>query len=901
MRILSLELENIKSYDRAFVKFSDGVNAIMGHNGAGKSTLVEAIGFALFDSLEYTKDAFKREGATGGEVKVDFEGEDGRRYQVTRGVGSGNSYYITDYELGGRLCTGSANVTAFLRGQMGLDADGDLTKLFRDAVGVPQGTLTAAFLLPPSARKPVFDPLLHVEEYRTAYARLSGPAGLLSERITQLNEEIALHRGALLQLPAVEQRTHSLASEKVQAAVALESANKKLKQARAEVERLDGLRSAVIAADKVRADARSALAMAHARAQTAHIAFDEATEARKLVAANQMGHDRYLAAQESRLALEARAHDKQQLELKRIAAQGDLAHATEKRTAALALLAEIRDSEERLKALAERVAEQDALEARRTALLAQQAVRETLAKETAAIRVSLQNESRQRDNLQQQLAALPAFEAEQAEVAAQLEAVAAEMEQAASQKALIEGEGKHVRLLFDALSSTEGLAVCPVCRQPLNETHRHQLLEEYGAERERMSVEWTSLSEAVKAAKEREQLLAARRADLALQQKQFPQQSALDQANRKVSELGVQLEDAEHRLAEVDGAPAALAGVKAQLDALGNPRGERDRLQHMVSGTQAAQTGLARAEEDAGAAAAQLSACEADLVKYAGIAEEMSQLNAQIAEDLPAYQAVLTHASAANLVEQRRAEVEAADEAEKGAADVHTQAEAALLEATARVDLAAFAAAQTEANQLQGDVGALNQRLLTLEAEERTHATRLAELREHERKQSQALAHKTELQVQDQHLARMRSAINQAGPKITQALIQIVGERAATFFSELMGDSTRWLLWGGDYGIKLEVSGHERDFASLSGGEQMMAALSVRLALLREMTRVDFAIFDEPTAHLDDARREALASQIMAVRGFRQIFVISHDSAFEHLTENVIRVERVGGVSRVIA
>jgi exonuclease SbcC len=72
------------------------------------------------------------------------------------------------------------------------------------------------------------------------------------------------------------------------------------------------------------------------------------------------------------------------------------------------------------------------------------------------------------------------------------------------------------------------------------------------------------------------------------------------------------------------------------------------------------------------------------------------------------------------------------------------------------------------------------------------------------------------------------------------------------------------------------------------------------LALLREMSSIDIAFFDEPTANLDEVRREQLARQILNVRGFRQLFVISHDDTFQQLTQNLIRVARVDGVSRVL-
>ena len=73
----------------------------------------------------------------------------------------------------------------------------------------------------------------------------------------------------------------------------------------------------------------------------------------------------------------------------------------------------------------------------------------------------------------------------------------------------------------------------------------------------------------------------------------------------------------------------------------------------------------------------------------------------------------------------------------------------------------------------------------------------------------------------------------------------------------------------------------------------MSAALAVRLALLREMSEIDFAFFDEPTQNMDSERRSNLAEQIRAVRGFEQLIVISHDDTFEHHTENLIRLRKV--------
>jgi DNA repair protein SbcC/Rad50 len=75
----------------------------------------------------------------------------------------------------------------------------------------------------------------------------------------------------------------------------------------------------------------------------------------------------------------------------------------------------------------------------------------------------------------------------------------------------------------------------------------------------------------------------------------------------------------------------------------------------------------------------------------------------------------------------------------------------------------------------------------------------------------------------------------------------------------------------------------------------MSAALAVRLALLRRLSRLDIAFFDEPTQNMDGERRGNLAEQIRRVRGFDQLLVISHDDTFEQGLDGVIHLEKRNG------
>jgi len=73
----------------------------------------------------------------------------------------------------------------------------------------------------------------------------------------------------------------------------------------------------------------------------------------------------------------------------------------------------------------------------------------------------------------------------------------------------------------------------------------------------------------------------------------------------------------------------------------------------------------------------------------------------------------------------------------------------------------------------------------------------------------------------------------------------------------------------------------------------MTAALAVRLALLKQQSRVKMGFFDEPTANLDSERRTSLAETIPHVTGgFNQIFIISHDDTFDSMTDNIIQLKK---------
>ena len=136
----------------------------------------------------------------------------------------------------------------------------------------------------------------------------------------------------------------------------------------------------------------------------------------------------------------------------------------------------------------------------------------------------------------------------------------------------------------------------------------------------------------------------------------------------------------------------------------------------------------------------------------------------------------------------------------------------------------------------------------------------------------------------------IRNYFNSAGSNITELLLKNINEESLELYKEIMEDPSAQLEWDNEFLIKVETPENIKDFHQLSGGEQMAAAIAVRLAILKVLSNAEFVFFDEPTTNLDIDKRESLARLIQKIiPAFQQIFVISHDDCFEENVDNVIK------------
>jgi exonuclease SbcC len=901
MRIISLDIENAKSYRQAHIDFTEGVNAIVGRNGAGKSTIVEAIGFALFDWLAYKHKDFVREGEKSATITVAFiSSADERRYEVVRRIGGGNQYYVYDPELGGKVCGGKADVLAFLRQNMGVEPGADLSRLFSDAVGVPQGSFTAAFLLTPAGRKSTFDPLLQVEEYKRAYDKLREPLSLLRGQQQTLEVEIAGLAARLEQLPPLEAAVRKRAKELKEAEAGLASTAAELAETE---EARTALETQVRFINRLRqekATMAAQLAAGEEQLTSARQALEAALEAQALVAQHRPGHDAYVEAQAQQRTLEQQAQARQTLRDRVAKAEQRLALARKESQTIDEALAGIAKAEEEMARLAPMVKEQERLESEL------QAARQDHARLQAARRQLSQHEQvltrlqKRAKTLAGELAKSAELETDRARLEGEIETRQTQLDERREAQAGYKTEAESLKKQSAALEEADIQdAACPVCEQPLTETHRADILQRNAARLEALRQAYAEAQRQMQAddaalAKLKRQLRQTQQALLKL-----PRSSELDEMQAEIERAQTTLEESRAAVDELAATPARIETLQTKLADLDDPKQAhaiaRDQVRR--KGTREARRGAIQ-EEIAGIQAT-LDELRAQLDAFADLDAARAEVRQALETHVEAYQLVLGNRQVAESVEARQAKVEQVQAQRAALFQQLTQVSEQLAQAEAEFDAEAYTQLLGREQQLRNEQAALQTRLSLLRSAQERDEAQLAMLRKQAARLGSLRAHKETLAEQGAILEALRRVLRDAGPYITGTLIRQISEGAARIFGDIMQDYSRHLSWDETYEIQLNVNGNERAFAQLSGGEQMSAALALRLALLREMSAIDIAFFDEPTTNLDEARREALASQILEVKGLRQLFVISHDDAFEQATQHLIRIERVGGESRV--
>ncbi len=919
MEILSVSLKNFKSHGDRHFAFQPGTNAICGENGAGKTSILEAIAWTLFNYRgAYRNEDLIRNGAASAQVTVAFiSNRDQRTYEVSRCTRSG--YTLFDPQLGEKLeyTLVEDEVMPWLRQQFGVAPGTDLGKLFANTIGVPQGTFTADFLLPTEKRKPIFDAVLKVEEYRQANQQLLTLEKYAKVEVERLERDIVQYDESLGELVDLEPRRMQLHTDIARIQTELQQWQTQLETLQTERDRLSSramqiqtlttevaqLTARIQAQQQLLSRCQAELAEAEAAAQQCIDHRDDYQTVNQAEAALK-------ELEQSRRTQQALMQQRQQEAEALAQLQAQVATFTHQLTTLTAAAVEIAELEP---AIAQQLHLEQQQQQIQQQLQTCQAWKQEVAthqkqhKQLAVRQTELQRQITETAALKTVVDQIPALEQQQQRYQQQLSRVAAAA-QFESEIAKIVDQAhrsgdRHQVQTQDAEQALLAMQAAPPMAQWSESLtlilatlkSGGQLHSQFVQELQSILNDLQEQASASKLAQQLETVEILLKTARQQQTQLFKLESLhaeLARLEQQEIEIKVAIAQLQIQLEVEPGLQNEKTNLTQAIADLDNPKGKQQLLQRQLkqkSKLEQQQQALQIQTTERQTAIAQL---DTQLAGFQSLTEQIEVQQLLRETHRPGYQIYLEYQQLANSRRPRREQLQETDSQLQTLQQTFAPLNSQLAELAVGYDPAQFQTIQTayqeasnHKNYLSGSLPEMIKRLEELDRQ--LERLRLV--------QDKRAAAQTELKQRgklDRFIRFARKAYKEAGPRITERYVHNISRESDKLFRELLNRPNVGLEWTCDYEIIVREGAHSRRMINLSGGEQMCAALAVRLALLKVLADIDIAFFDEPTTNMDRPRREHLAEAIANIKTFRQLFVISHDDTFEKFTETVIMVER---------
>jgi DNA repair protein SbcC/Rad50 len=877
MHISRIEIQNIKSHVSSSFELACGTTAITGPNGAGKSTIVEAVAWVLFDLLEYKKEDFIRRGAKKGSVTVTFEsGLDEREYTIFRDTGA--AYHVIDPRLGLKIADKKEEVFRFLWQHLGLEPGTDLRSLFRQAIGVPQGTLTSIFLEGAVERKTAFDRLLKVEEYRQAAEKLRETSRFLDQSLASAREAIARSEGILTRHDELEAEHKTLVAQAGQITGEIEENRRTQTELQKKVDHLDVVEKKV-------AELRSQFEKLSSKFENASSIIErlkkELDEAR--IASVKVKEVRESASRHAEILGKLKELERERVERDALRAElSKVEFAIVRVEADRKLLSDdlktIQEAHSELATVELKTQTQEEFESRLETLRNDAAVSRSAAVRLTAIDNDLE---RLRENYRLNASRISEVEelSGKADETDRLESRRSElMQHLAEIRATLERDERFQSEIKNGL--------CPVLSQKCLNLSAGQTLQGF------ITSQFTDVKAHI-AELETERKVVEQ--SLVSARKAVQQLSTLDQYRRReveIKEEGQRLRDerstVEKRANELSEIEDAIRDIESKLRELDDPRSRMRSLQRQIDREPVVRASLSDAEGNLERLNSDRNTLSERMEPYTSLDENLAALSNERDATAEPYRLLLANeALAATYIERKEALKEAEDDHKKLEREVG-DLRAALGEAGAGYDREMHDADRFRLRELENTYHSAKARLESIEERSKKMGREIAQLAEIRNSLKNDLQEKERLEITAEATAFIRDTLKEAAPRVARNYVYHVSLEANQLFREISGNLDQTLKWAEGYSVSLEEDGYDRPFISLSGGEQTAAALAIRLGLLKQLTDIRIAFFDEPTANMDADRRENLGQQLSRITHFDQLFVISHDDTFDSYVDHVI-------------
>ncbi len=927
-------LKNFISHRETTIDFDQGVTVLIGPNGAGKTSILEAIYFALTGKgwrAQRRKKDLINTGAREAVVEMIMKIGDNEELYIKRKIPGTPADTILQIRRNGKTidtARGEAQVNNKIREILGLDPE----KLRTIAI-IPQGGITRLFTtLTPSERKRIIDTLLGIDDYEKAYQNLAelpvkAPKELASIGLTTLtprqstikNLEKYLTetlpretREAIEQREKLEREIHEIDKGINETMERLKEITKQLENITREIEELE----------------------------QARINYE-----RLLAKKETLTHDLEDIQNKIKEHMEKLTRITEELEKKRfieelLEAEKDYAEYKHKKLRLEELREKIKSIEEeiaKLEPIKKKLEELSAriktpleqlekdyhekkaqLEEKKASLEEIINELEILGKEEAGLAREIQNIEKEITEFIKEANMHLGIIVESPEEL--IEKIHVEIEKLNSEYTRLNNEIKEIekkigRLEADKKREQEKLEIltrtgegrCPLCGQPLTETHRKKIIEETSRNLELIESELARLYEEKKMLEEKleelEQFIEKTRSLTArtdhveaLLEKLEKAKPRLEELRRNIREKARHKEDLETEIKNLEAALDELNNMindakiysdlikltpPEKLDELNtmktNVETEIEELRKWIEGFEARIKNIVGAETvDYEELFSRARKAYDILVMLAGQKEELERTIEKLRAEEKQKQEMLREIN--EELSKLQKQVEKLDELRKHREELEKK----------REELS-----RREA-ELKAKRESLAERIKEL-------AERIEELRARDKAVRETLYRlKILMWIRDNILHRDKAPalLRRRYTKLIEALMRKLIKTFELGYNDVSIDD--------DFNIYLKAPGARTpiEIARLSGGEKVVVSLVAMLALHKVVgsDKLGFLILDEPTEFLDDERRRKLIDLLKKFGGgevIRQLIIVTHDEEIKEAAETLYRVYKVDGFSRV--
>lgn len=896
MKIKSVSLNDVKSYDASSpaISFQSGVNAIIGENGSGKSTLCEAIGFALFDFLHpYSQSDFVREGKKHGKVSVTFESDRSENvYRVERGVGL-SKYDVFDVKNNSKVSLyGKDEVLSWLKDELGVPSSLDLQTLWKSSLGVPQGKFTNDFAETPSIRAQLFSPLLEVDVYRDLWKQMKSVTDVLVGKKDQITQQMSRLESVVEELPSLEKQSASQEKQINNATKIINSLTSKIKETERNKTKFETVQQEIQKNTNDFHLYQEKQKNINDQIEQIKHQFEEAKKARHLVSKHAENYEKYIVNAKKLENLLEKKKRKDALEKKGIDLEKKQSQYQEKLNHLQKDVMIAKKSAEEMKTLKQYVQQQEDLEKRLDKIRQKQKEMKQTKKEIDQVKEKICRLRKDFQSLQKQINQIR----EKKDLAEKKNSFQNQKDELLQKRSVLTHKKEEIEESI-LLLHHETESMCPTCSRPLDETQKTELISS-------KQKEITHLSKEQKEVEKRLDLISKelRKASQAEQEvkRLTDLETMLNTIQKNADEQKQKKESLEDTFSSLEVTVDTKQEIKEKLDQLNNPKAVFQKAKVRYEDHKEKKQTLQQLRKEYDAIKEQKDEIDLKLKEFSSLQQDIDLLEQDQKRIKQSYELYLQYKDASSKIDFWKNKLDSLQTSFK---DISREIEKLSNELLVKKK-------EFDKDKLDKIVSCFEEqkqeliRQKTQVDEWLKQKTELGDRIREKKKEKEKLNH---LQKKSRHLGKdiefaqfLRETYQKTRPLVTEILVEEISREADRIYRELRGVPSEELAWKKDYEIVVYDGGNKRAFHKLSGGEQMCAALSVRLAILKLLSTMDVVFLDEPTTNLDEEKKENLVAQLRKLSGFSQIFVISHDETFESMTEHVITLEKRKGSTQLM-